>query len=104
VSVITGVDGCGDSERDCKVGPSPDELDSDVDESRVVAWVPSDAEMRSARRKRSLSAMISVVRAGVLERWWGAMSIAFRSLSSSVGASESEFNVSPAGFRVLSVR
>lgn len=71
VRVITGVDGWGDSERDCEVRPSPEELDSDVDESRVVAWEASDAEMRSARRKRSLSAIITVARAGVLGRRWG---------------------------------
>lgn len=58
VSVIAGVDGCRDSERECEDGSSRDELDSDVDESRVMASEALGLEMRRARRKRSLSAML----------------------------------------------
>ena len=63
VSIMTGMDGCEESERVSDVGPSCDELDSDSEESRVMVMVavvvsgPLVPEMCRARRKRSFSAM-----------------------------------------------
>jgi hypothetical protein len=57
VSVMTGIDGCEESELACDDGLSCDELDSDSEESRVVVSEALDPEMRRARRKRSLRAI-----------------------------------------------
>jgi hypothetical protein len=58
VSVMIGVEVCGDSERECEGWLSRDKLDSVSEESRVVASEALGPEMWRARRKRSLSAMI----------------------------------------------